>query len=71
MISNAFEFASYGIRENGERFSRAAARISNPDTMVGVAEIVEMKQAEHGMRANVAVLKVANEMSEHLVDIIA
>ena len=69
MISVASSWAISGIHHNMQRFNDAADRITDPDTVTDVSDILQMKSAEHGVKVNVSVLKVANEMSENLVDL--
>ena len=50
-------------------------RISNPHSPDGtlrddVAEVVKMKSAELGIKANAAVIRASNEMTGHLIDIV-
>lgn len=71
MIVNSSAAAYYGMQQNMQRFANAADQISDPDTEAGIQEIVYMKQAEHGVKVNAAVLRAANEMSGHLIDILA
>ena len=70
MLTNSFSTASYGIQKNLQQFAIAADRISDPDTVAGITEIVEMKRAEHGAKVNAAVIRTANEMSKHLLNIL-
>lgn len=71
MIHGATSVAAWGILANLQQMEAAAAAISNPDQPAGIPEIVSLKQAEQGMRANIAVLQLINETSDHLIDIIA
>ena len=71
MLTNSFSAASYGIQQNLQRFATAVDRISDPNTVAGVRDIVEMKRAEQGAKVNAAVLRSANEMSNHLINILA
>ncbi len=70
MISTATDAVAAAIQSNLQQFSEAAHRIADPDTAAGVADIVQMKSAEHAVRVNTAVLKMANEMSGHLIDLL-
>ena len=70
MLTNSVSTASYALQQNLQRFAIAADRISDPDTEAGLEEIVQMKQAEQGAKVNVAVLRAANEMSDHLLDLL-
>jgi hypothetical protein len=69
MFVNAFASANYGIQSNLQRFESAANRLAGP--VSGVREIVEIKQAEQGIKINAAVIRTASEMSDSLVDILA
>lgn len=53
------------------QFSKAAQEIADSEGGGTVKSVVDMKSAEVGAKANVAVLKAANQMSAHLLDIIA
>ncbi len=70
MLTNSFSAASYGIQQNLQQFANAARRISDPDTVAGVTEIVEMKRAEQGMKVNASVFRTAHEMSNNLLDLL-
>ena len=70
MIPDATHSATIGIRENLNRFATAANRIADPDISEGIGDIMEMKQAQQNIRVNGAVIKVANEMSEYLIDLL-
>lgn len=71
MLANSISSAAAGIQQNLQRIDVVANRVSDPDTAVSIAEIVDMKRAEHGVQVNAAVLKVANEMSGQLIDVLA
>ena len=64
--------AHLGIQRNLAVFENAAKRVAlNPfDTRI-IKDISDMKLAEYGLRANVAVLKTANSMSGQLIDLLA
>jgi flagellar basal body rod protein FlgC len=71
MFINAIASASYGIQQNLQRFNTAAERIANPEFDAGVNEIMELKQAEKGIKVNAAVIRSAHRLSEYVVDILA
>ena len=71
MLSSATASASFGLQANMSRFATAASEISNPNSTSTVKNIVDMKIAEHGIKVNAAVLSATQEMSDHLIDIIA
>lgn len=71
MISPASSWAISGIHHNMQMFNDAAQRITDPETVAGVQDIAELKMAEHGMKVNAAVLKVTQEVSDSLIDILA
>ena len=71
MIRSAGQSYSYqGILDNLSRMNAAAEQIADPDSNAGVSEIVQLKQAQHGVEVNVAVLQRANETTRTLLDII-
>lgn len=70
MFPNALSSANHGIQYHLQRFANAADRISDPDSDAGVEEIVEMKQAEQGIKINAAVIRAANGMSGSLINIL-
>lgn len=70
MLSSSVSSAISGISANLAKFQQAAGKISDPDRVADVSDIVAMKQAETGTKASVAVLKKAIE-STRLIDEIA
>ena len=70
MLPNALSSANHGIQHHLQRFAIAADRIADPDSAAGVEEIIEMKQAEQGIKINVAVIRAANDMSGSLINIL-
>lgn len=71
MISSATASATIGIQANLSRFASAADRISNPESSLSVENAIALKTAEHGIKANAAVLSVVNDVHDQLVDILA
>ena len=71
MLPNSISTAATGKQQNLQRIDIVANRVSDPDTAESFGEIVDMKRAEQGVLVNTAVLRVANEMSGHLIDIVA
>lgn len=70
MLITGSSHAMAGIQYNFAQFDLAAKRISDPETMADVSDIVAMKQAEVGIKANAAVLKKANELSGVYLDLL-
>jgi hypothetical protein len=60
--------ASAGIGAQIQRFERSAARVAGGDSNY-VRETVEQMSVEHAVKANVAVIKTADEMVGTLLDI--
>ena len=54
-----------------QAFYRATSRITDPNTVADAGDIIDMKQAELGIKVNVAVIARANEMAEDVIDILA
>ena len=71
MLPNALSFAYQGIHFHLQQFANAADRISDPDSDAGIREIMEMKQAEQGVKINAAVIRKVNDMSGTLVNLLA
>ena len=72
---NAFYSALSGIRAAEQQTQKAADGISRfsiekDDTNL-VRDIVDLKTAKHALKANVNVMKAADEMEEQLLDIYA
>ena len=64
--------AAEGIRTQLELFSRAAAKVSRGKVDADLArEIQQMKLAKHGVKIQAKVIKVGDEMTESLIDILA
>ncbi len=53
---------------NLQQFAQAAGGIANPNSITDVSDIVDLKQAQNAIELNAAVLMVANEMSDELID---
>ena len=71
MFRPAISSALIGIRHNLIQFESAAAKITEPNSSAGFREVVDLKQAELGIKVNTAVIKMANETSGLLLDIFA
>lgn len=67
----AFAIAASGIAGATERFSASAARTARDPLADLAGETVERMTAEAALKANVAVLKTADEMYASLLDILA
>ncbi|MCA9214979.1 MAG: hypothetical protein KDB27_18045 [Planctomycetales bacterium] len=69
MYIQATSHALLGIRRASNLMDRSAANIANGE--YGVRDIVNVKQASHAVRANAAVIRAADDMTGHLIDILA
>jgi flagellar hook protein FlgE len=72
---NAIATAQYGLFAAGQRFSASAERVSrmgdpNADVDLG-SEVVEQVSAKAEFSANLAVIRVADDMNQALLDILA
>jgi flagellar basal body rod protein FlgC len=67
----AFAIAASGIAGATERFAASAARTAADPFANFAGEAVERITAESAFKANVAVLKTADEMYGSLLDILA
>ncbi len=67
----AFATATAGIADATARFGASAARTAREPLRNLDGEIVERMTAEVALKANVAVLKTADEMTGALLDILA
>lgn len=68
---SAFAIAASGITDAAARFAASAGRTAR-DPLAGLAgESVERIEAETALKANVAVLKTADQMYGSLLDILA
>lgn len=70
MLTSTLSSANQGIQFHLRQFAIAADRISDPDSIAGVKEIMELKQAEQGIKVNVAVSRTANKMAGSLLDML-
>ena len=70
MISQDSSWAISGIHHNMQLFNQTANRITDPETTAGISDIMQLKLAEHGIKVNVSVLKIANELSDNVIDIL-
>ncbi|WP_332659401.1 flagellar basal body rod C-terminal domain-containing protein [Brevundimonas sp.] len=66
----AFAIAAAGIADASARFDASARRTAGDPLGNLAGEIVERVTAEVAFKANVAVLKTADEMSGSLLDIL-
>ncbi|ACT58115.1 hypothetical protein Hbal_0413 [Hirschia baltica ATCC 49814] len=69
---SAISSATSGVLHASQMFNRAATNTVKAANEQGdlVGAIVDQKQAEHALKANTAVLKVADDMQERLLDIL-
>lgn len=67
----AFAIAASGIAAATDRFAASAARTARDPLADLAGETVERMSAKAALKANVAVLKTADEMYASLLDIMA
>lgn len=67
----AFAIAAAGIAGASDRFAASAARTARDPFADLAGETVERMTAEAALKANVAVLKTADDMYGSLLDILA
>ena len=67
----AFAIAAAGIAGATDRFAASAARTARAPLADLAGETVERMGAETALKANVAVLKTADEMYGSLLDVLA
>ncbi len=60
-----------GIRQNLDLFDNYARDLRNIEKARVEEDMVGMMIAETGVRANLAAIRTANDMSRHLIDILA
>ena len=72
---NPIATAQYGLFAAGQRLASSAERVSrmgDPNADIDLAnEIVEQVSAKQDFRANLAVIRTSNEMTDALLDILA
>jgi len=66
----AFPIAAAGIAGASERFAASAARTARDPLADLAGETIERMTAETALKANIAVLKTADEMYGSLLDIL-
>ncbi len=77
MVMPAINSALSGMAQNQQRMATAADRISrvgttsDPGDVDLSRELVNVMESKHGYRANLSVLKAADEMIGSLLDIFA
>ncbi|MCA9136165.1 MAG: hypothetical protein KDB00_05385 [Planctomycetales bacterium] len=71
MITSANVSAAQGMQQALQSYNRAAAQVANPDKRVEAKDLVGLKTSEHQFKANAKAFAVSNQMTEHLIDIIA
>ncbi len=68
----AFSSGTQGLAAGYDRFNRVAEGISRDIELTDLAgNVVQMQQARHEVRANLAVLKTADELVGSLLDVFA
>ncbi|RZJ00553.1 MAG: flagellar hook protein FlgE [Brevundimonas sp.] len=67
----AFSIAAAGIADAAARFEASAARTARDPLQDLAGETVERLTAEVALKANISVLKTADEMYGSLLDILA
>lgn len=70
MINDVYSIAVSGIHAATKRLEVSATRVAADPHADLAAEFVDQKLAEFAFKANVAVLKTANEMNKSLLDIL-
>ena len=72
---NPIATAQYGLFAAGQRLASSAERVSrmgDPSADIDLAkEVVEQVSAKQDFRANLAVIRTSNEMTDALLDILA
>lgn len=69
---SAIPLAIYGLRENLRTFEDTAVRLARSAPGGNLAgDLVDMKLAEHGVRASVAVVRAADDLVGTLLDALA
>ena len=69
-MNDVSSIALSGIRTATARFEGSASRVAQNPYADLPSELVDRKLAEFAFKANVAVLKTANEMTKSLLDIL-
>ncbi len=71
-LTSALNTATVGINNNLQQFNDAAQRIArDPMSESLAADVVDLKIAQHGVQANIAVIKQTGEMFGTLLDVLA
>ena len=60
-----------GLQAAAARLEASAQRVASDRDADLPKEIVEQKMAEHAFKANLIAMRTANEMTKHMLDIIA
>jgi len=72
---SAMQSALAGMQAAGQQAQKAAEGVSSFAVTKNdsdlVQDIVDLKLAKHSLRANVSAMKTAQEMEEHLIDVMA
>ena len=71
MIRDMLSAGYTGYQQNMQRMSEAAVRISNTQTSDLVADAIDLKTAETGVKVNLKVLKIAMDMQGSVLDLLA
>lgn len=71
MTIGASASATVGMRNALQTYNRAVEKISEPNTVAGVEDVTDLKASEQQFKVNAKAAAVANQTSEHLIDIIA
>ena len=69
-MNDIFSIALGGINTATKRFEASATRVAQDPHADLAAELVDQKLSEVAFKANVAVIKTANEMQKSLLDIL-
>ena len=70
-MSDIASIALAGLNASAARFEASAKRVAGQPHADLAAELVEQKFAANSFKANLAVLKTANEMAKSVLDILA
>ena len=71
MINNATASSARGMQQALQSYNRAAAQIADPKNPLESKDLMQLKTAEHQLKANAKAFAVGDRTTEHLIDIIA
>ncbi|MEM7478597.1 MAG: hypothetical protein AAF483_26740 [Planctomycetota bacterium] len=70
MIQPASSVLSTALQKSFRDLDVAAEKIADPRSVGDAEPIKDLKVAEHASRATIAALKVVNDTTDHLIDIV-